>query len=653
MRIKNIEYENFRNFRDHGVIKCSTDGKMTIIYGKNGDGKTTLHQLFQWVIYGSVKFNKTATNHLYNLAYESDLPYGTEFDVMGRIDFEHDGVNYSITRSVTYKKTVSDSQMVKEDFSIQRQNENYDWLRVDRPNEMIEKLLPSGLAEYFFFDGESMIADLRVKSRDSASKLRKALYSMFDLDVVEAAINHIGRTDLRTTVLGKLYLSKSSVASGAEISAIKTNIENAQKKIAEITVQKEADEQDIKRLQERVAVISEEIGSVKSRADYEHQRQELKRQRGIFETNAKESQERFGEVIMDVFPSILISRAVRNSKIKLQNMASAEKLPNGITEPLIDYLINPSTTTCVCGRPLCPAEKEHVRSWLKLMPPRSYASMYQNFSSSAEHMGGQPLDKKRIEDTIRTVLDNFESAQNCDKKISELDQEQAQCRDIEDLIVDRRKAEARIAELNQAVISAQSQIDKFGIYLKQNMKKFDEATKNSAEGARVAAKMEIMERVLAYFTEKLKAASKEYSHRLQENIQQLLDEMLTSKRQVSVSPDFAVSVTDSFKDESKSEGQFAIVSFAYIGGILKMLGADKALRGKEYPLVLDGPFSKLDPDMRQNVVDALPKFAPQVIIFSKDDLHDVIRPDDIGYVWTIQSNDEKNIASVKEGKLWK
>lgn len=34
MRIANIEFENFRNFRDHGEIKCSTDGKVTIIYGK-------------------------------------------------------------------------------------------------------------------------------------------------------------------------------------------------------------------------------------------------------------------------------------------------------------------------------------------------------------------------------------------------------------------------------------------------------------------------------------------------------------------------------------------------------------------------------------------------------------------------------------------
>ena len=49
MKISKIEFENFRNFKDHGEIRCSTDGKVTIIYGRNGDGKTTLHQLFQWV----------------------------------------------------------------------------------------------------------------------------------------------------------------------------------------------------------------------------------------------------------------------------------------------------------------------------------------------------------------------------------------------------------------------------------------------------------------------------------------------------------------------------------------------------------------------------------------------------------------------------
>lgn len=102
------------------------------------------------------------------------------------------------------------------------------WRRIDKPKETIEKLLPSGLSDYFFFDGESMIADLRVKGKDSAGKLRKALYSMFDLDVIESALDHIGDTKLKTTVLGKLYLSKGTISSGSKIAAVKTNIENAQ-----------------------------------------------------------------------------------------------------------------------------------------------------------------------------------------------------------------------------------------------------------------------------------------------------------------------------------------------------------------------------------------------------------------------------------------
>ena len=54
MRISQIEYENFRNFKEHGKVECSTDGKVTIIYGVNGAGKTTFHQLFQWIIYLSL-----------------------------------------------------------------------------------------------------------------------------------------------------------------------------------------------------------------------------------------------------------------------------------------------------------------------------------------------------------------------------------------------------------------------------------------------------------------------------------------------------------------------------------------------------------------------------------------------------------------------
>lgn len=652
MRIKTIEYENFRNFKDHGTIKCSTDGKMTIIYGKNGDGKTTLHQLFQWIIYGQVKFNKTTTDHLYNLAFENELPFGQVFNVMGRIDFEHEGNEYSLTRTYTYKKCVDDSEKIGEDLSLQKMDDDYNWKRVEQPEQTIEKMLPSGLAEYFFFDGESMIADLRVKGKDSAAKLRKALYSMFDLDVIESAINHIGRTDLKTTVLGKLYLGKSAIGSGGEVSVVKTNIETAQNTITQ--KDKQIEEYNIEKEDKKktVQIISEQIGSTKSKAEYERQRRDLKRQRDLSLENAKNCQHQFGDAVMAMFPQLLISKAVNDAKNKLNLQVSKNHLPSGLNKRLITYLLKMNTKTCICGRELCDDEKEHIKKFLDMLPPKSYSSMYQEFTKTAMRWGNG-YDKDSIEDIIHRVLVNQDSASENEKKIKELDDAEKKSKDIENLVIERQKAENRISELDSLITSLSGQNDKYKIYLKQQMKQYDKLTEANEMGKKATAKIEIMESVLKYFVDKLEKESVEYSKKLELNIQSLLNNMLTSRRTVSVSQEFSVRVTDSYNDESKSEGQFAVVSFAYIGGILKMLKDDENLHGKEYPLVLDGPFSKLNPDQRQNVVNMLPTFASQVIVFSKDDLHDVISSENIGRVWTIESNDEKNIAKVEEGKLWK
>lgn len=651
MKISKIEFENFRNFKDHGEIRCSTDGRVTIIYGKNGDGKTTLHQLFQWIFYGQVHFNKTTTDRLYNLQYENECSFGDTFQVMGCIDFEHDAAPYSLRRTYTYRKGLNDSEKIAEDFSLSKMDDDYNWRRIDNPKETIEKLLPSGLSDYFFFDGESMIADLRVKGKDSAGKLRKALYSMFDLDVLEAAIYHVGETKLKTTVLGKLYLSKGIISSGSQIAAIKTNIEGAQAKIERI-------ERDLKMAQEKkterqsvLVSVSEQIGGFMSKADYERQRKALKSQRDLFLRNSTDAQARFGDTVVSMFPQLLISKAVQDAKQRIHLKIEQNRLPSGISKKLISYLTDPATTQCICGNPLCDAERQHIRAYLDMMPPRSYTSLYQDFSKTAR-MWGVGYDKSEMESCIKSVLDNTEQANICDRQIHDLDEAEKKSPDIEDLIVARQQAEQEIIELDEQISKLSTAQKKYEIYLKKQMQDFDKATKEIAATEEVNRKIKIMEEVAAYFRQKLDEESATYSRRLEENIQDLIDNMLTSRRKVTVSPEFSVRVTDSFNDESKSEGQFAVVSFAYIGGILKMLQSEKHLASKEYPLVLDGPFSKLDPDQRQNVVNMIPQFAPQVVLFSKDDLHEVFSAETIGRVWTITSNEEKNISKVEEGHLW-
>ena len=651
MRISKIEFENFRNFKGHGEIKCSTDGKVTIIYGKNGDGKTTLHQLFQWVFYGAVHFNKTTSDTLYNLSFESEQPYNSTFQVMGRIDFEHVNEHYSLTRTITYRKELDSSSIVSEELELNHLDSDDNWKRIDRPQETIEKLLPSGLSDYFFFDGENMIADLRVKGRDSAKNLRKALYSIFDLDILESALKHIGDTDLKTTVLGRLYLSKSSISSGSDINATKTNIENAQNKIEEYKTMIGKDEEEKAAKKELISSISEQIGSTRSKEEYERERKGLVRQRDAFLGNISSEMTQFGDMVISDFPQLLISKAVEDAKKRIHLKVEDSKLPQGLDKRLIHYLINLSTSKCICGRDLTEEHKEHIKGFLDMMPPNNYDNMYMNFSTQAKQWG-KGYSREKIESFIKQVIDNQEQAKACDAKIRELDEDEKNSKDIEDLIVDRKNAESRVSEIEANLIKANSELEKYKMFLKKEMKKFDSLTEQTKINKVAMRKIDIMKAVRDFFKECLDDESEKYSKLLQDNIQSLLNMMLTSKRTVSVSPEFAVKVVDSYKDESKSEGQFAVVSFAYIGGILKLVSDVENLSGKEYPLVLDGPFSKLDADQRQNVIDCIPKFAPQVILFSKDSLQDYFAPDVIGRVYTIQSNDEKNIASVKEGFKW-
>ena len=652
MKISKIEFENFRNFKEHGEIRCSTDGKVTIIYGKNGDGKTTLHQLFQWVFYGQVHFNKTTSDRLYNLGFESEQSFGSTFDVMGRIDFEHEDHLYSLTRTYTYKKGLDDSEKIAEDLSLNQMDDDNNWKRLDNPKDTIEKLLPSGLSDYFFFDGESMIADLRVKGKDAAGKLKKALYSMFDLDVIESALNHIGRTDLKTTVLGKLYISKAGVSTGGTIAAVKTNIENAQTKIDSFKDKIESSKKEKEAKQQLINKVSEQIGNTKSRTEYERQRKLLKNQRDTFLKNALLDEAAFGDAVMDMFPHLIISKAVEDARKKIKLKINNNKLPTGISKALISYLLKESTSECICGNPLCERELEHIKAYLEMLPPKSPTMLYNDFVKTAKSWG-KGYDKEKIEEFIKLVLDNNENAAQCDIQIKELDEAEKKSPDIEDLIIARQQAENDVRRLDEDLSLMETEKRKFEIYLKKQMETLDELTSKIEAVQIISHKIEIMEEVRSYFANKLDEESISYSARLEENIQNLIDLMLTSKRNVSVSKEFSVVVADSYNNESKSEGQFAVVSFAYIGGILKMLKSEEHLSSKEYPLVLDGPFSKLDAEQRQNVVNAIPSFAPQVILFSKDDLENVFDKNAVGRIWTIESNEEKNVATVQEGHLWK
>ena len=208
MKIKAIRYQNFRQFAERGEVTFDTDGKVTIVYGTNGDGKTTLHQLFQWILYKKVTFNRTTSDSkLYNLGRAARLSPECGFIVWGEIEFEHDNMQYLVRREYTYYKQKNGNIIHKsenDEFYVKKRTESNNWDDVELPEKLIQDVIPFGLAPYFFFDGETMIADLKIRGTDSAKTLKTALYSIFDLEAYEKALEDIGNIGKSQSVLGQL-----------------------------------------------------------------------------------------------------------------------------------------------------------------------------------------------------------------------------------------------------------------------------------------------------------------------------------------------------------------------------------------------------------------------------------------------------------------
>ncbi len=649
MKIIRLEFENFRNFKDKNVIEFASDGKVTIIYGKNGDGKTTLHQLFQWVFYGEVHFNKTASKKLYNHEFEASLKNGEEFRVYAKLDFEHNNDYYTLLRQVNYKKALFESVQLDEDFILRKKNSENNWDRVNNPKSVIEELMPKGLSQYFFFDGENMIADLKVKGSESASSLRNAIYSIFDLNIYEKASKHIGNKDLRTTAIGSIYLNKDLSYDADESANQKMRINNVQSNIETLQSKLVTLKQNFSQAAKNVADLSEQIGSVKSATEYELERSKLKKNRDLMTKSISDKKLSFGQNIVDMVPTAIISKVVLDAKNKLKLKVAQDKLITGVNKPLIEALTKEDV--CLCGRCIGDTEREILKNFFKLLPPNSYKGMYDDFTKAAEKYVNN-FDEKKLDSIISDILDYKKSIKEIEDDIVAIDGKLKLSRDIEPLIIDRKKAEEEMKDTQEKIRECDEKLNQLNLYLKKEMKRYDEAIQNSANNQIIDKKMQLLTKAQMYFDAKLDETAKIYSKKLQESIQYLIDKMLTSKRTVEVREDFHFKVTDTYNDESKSEGQFAVVSFAYIGGILKLLKEEASVLQKEYPLILDGPFSKLDFEQRQNVIDTIPEYAPQVILFSKDELQSLFGKDQVGKVYTIQSNLEKNVASVKEGFLW-
>lgn len=629
MLIKSLRYKNFRQFKGEKQIdfSCDPQKNVTIILGDNTFGKTTLLQMFNWCFYNKADFNDNP-DFLLNLELASAMYNGDEpIEVFVEIILEHQGKEYTIKRKQDYLKVKGSVQHSNSKLKVtykELATGKTEFIKKDEDmKSVINLILPEDLSGYFFFDTE------RVQNVAKRKDLSTSVKGLLGLTVLDNAMQHLGKEESKTTVIGSFYEdlkknddSKSEEAlreihNAEEVSNYYQKIkDNAEKQIGHYEKEKEILSNKIRDLQDTTELQKHKdqfIGAIQSEKDTLDQ---IYSEVPVF----------FGDDAVWFFAQPLY----RQSMEFLEQAQVDDKGGSDVTVNTIKELIK--NGICLCGAEIREgnAAYKHLIEQIKYVPPEAIGTTIKNFKKDIKMYDRNNVNNRfydTLQSRIKKILQLKKNIEDWEEEVSAIEQQiegkedarsyQIQLNDVNTRLNAKRneesKAIAKIAE-------ADSRKERF-------KKVYDQLIAKSDKGREIKRYLAYAIRIQQWIQEYYKSEEKKIRQELEEHVNTIFQRMYHGERQLEINEKYQtvlytiIPETNEKVISGESEGLIRVKNFAFIAGLVDLaknkvlkVGENK-LENEPYPLVLDAPFSNADEEHIKNISRELPKVAEQVIMF--------------------------------------
>lgn len=176
LKINSIKLTNYRQFKsaNFDFFEKNSDDSIILIIGKNGSGKTNLANAISWCFFGKEIYNFNRNNRILLLNNEISHKMKEKERRVVSVEIQFTDINKDtiiINRSITFEKkngiisniiTNSDNNY-KTDFKLYKKTDNA-LKQHDKPNSVIQKLLPEFLIENISFNGEKISQYAKIQS---------------------------------------------------------------------------------------------------------------------------------------------------------------------------------------------------------------------------------------------------------------------------------------------------------------------------------------------------------------------------------------------------------------------------------------------------------------------------------------------------------
>lgn len=620
MKLISIVLCNFRQFYDQTPeIKLAWGAQnITVIHGNNGAGKTALMNAFTWVLYEKFSAAFAAGEQLVNKRAIAEAKPGKPVPCSVEIVFEHDSKRYQVRRSCRAYKTENTIDHSKSELFMQVAKDDGRWMPPPQhPDDIIGRILPESLHQYFFFDGERIEQIVR---HDKKAEIAEATKELLGVEVLNRSIRHLGdakkslETDLR-------------MIGGSEIKKLLKDKKKHQEDVEQFSQKQVEIDQELTNQGDLKKAVNGNLLELSGAADLQKLRDELEKQRDLFRQQIVLASDAIKRAISVRGYAVFLSEAAAEFEVIVGALREKGELLSGIQQPFLEELL--AQQRCICGAELvegsesrqqvigwmdkagvCDVEETTIRISDRVNEiDRQVADFWEEIDRQQGNISRDRTELSRVEtqlDDIHNKLRNFPDGDvsRLQKRLDEIEAK------IGDLHRETGSNQQQIESLNASIANLDKQIDK---------QQLNEERQVLAQ-RRIAATQDAIDRL----TEVRSRLEKQFCSQLEKRVQDIFSEISFTPYIPKLSDKYELTLVENTSGKESlvaaSTGENQILSLSFIGGIIAgvrewsqkntLMGPDSST----FPIVMDSPFGSLDEIYRKQIANKLPKLANQLVV---------------------------------------